>query len=475
MYKRQKMKLLIGMVLLFALLCQGCSHSVGQNAGSTQDTSETTSTQPTESVETEEVTEEPTEEVDEIEKLASVAPQIGTIKITSSWIGDEYVDAVVSIDGIDGISEAVSEMSMRIKQRGNTSKYHPKKSYNMKFEDKISLFGLDSGKKWSLLAMASDKALLRTPIAFLYAQAIGVAYTSQFYLTELWLNDEYKGVYLLIEPVQEGKNRVDIDLEMGDFLIECNLLREEEGISYITTNQGMRFEINEPEEPTEEQKSAYITWLNEAEAAIVSMDHNQYQNYIDVESFVKYYIFEETTKNIDFGRFSTRYYCKDGKLYAGPPWDMDLTLGNVSSSHWEPIYHEYNNNGGYGNGSNDSTEGIWADKQNWYKWLCQDEYFMNLVKQRWTELLPVTMNLVQENEWGVSRMDYFLNAYTDQLVRNYQSKEEGGAGWQIGAEALGIEYNYKFSDYAESVEHLRQWLLDRILWLDTQYNTAVSE
>ena len=91
MYKRQKMKLLIGMVLLFALLCQGCSHSVGQNAGSTQDTSETTSTQPTESVETEEVTEEPTEEVEEIEKLASVAPQIGTIKITSSWIGHTKV------------------------------------------------------------------------------------------------------------------------------------------------------------------------------------------------------------------------------------------------------------------------------------------------------------------------------------------------------------------------------------------------
>lgn len=478
MYKRQKMKLLIGMVLLCSLLCQGCSNSVigqGQNAGSTQDTSGTIPTQPTESVETEEVTEEPTEEVEEIEKFASVAPQIGAIKITSSWIGDEYVDAVVSIDGIDGISEAVSGMSMRIKQRGNTSKYLAKKSYNMKFEEKISLFGMDSGKKWSLLATASDKSLLRTPIAFLYGQEIGVLYTSQFYMTELWINDEYKGVYVLIEPVQEGKNRVDIDLETGDFLIECNLLREEEGITYFSTNQGMRFEINEPEEPTEEQKTEYLAWLNEAEAAIVSLDHNQYEKYIDIESFVNYYIFEEVTKNIDFGRFSTRYYRKGGKLYAGPPWDMDLTFGNVSSSHWEPIYHEYCNNGGYGNGSNDSTEGVWADKQNWYKWLCQDEYFMNLVKERWTELLPVTMNLVEENEHGISRVDYLLNAYEEQLLRNYQSKDEGGAGWPIEGMALGIEYNYNFTSYAESVEHFRQWLLDRILWLDTQYNTAVSE
>lgn len=475
MYKRRKIVFLLGMVLLLALFCQGCNKPVAggdENTESSQDISEAPST---EALDTEDVTEESTEEVEEpTEMLPSDASPIGAIKIQSSWIGDEYVDAVVTIDGIEGFSQAITEMNARIKLRGNMSKVLAKKSYNIKFDEKMSLFGLDSGKKWSLLATASDKSLLRTPIAFLYGQEIGVPYTSQFYIVELWLNDVYKGVYVLIEPVQEGKNRVDIDLEKGDFLIECNLTREEEGISYISTNQGLRFEINEPEEPTEEQKAAYIAWLNEAEAAIVSLDHTQYSNYIDIESFVNYYIFEEVTKNVDFGRFSTRYYCKDGKLYAGPPWDMDLALGNVSRVHWEPIYHEYNNNGGYGSGSNDSTDGLWVNKQNWYKWLCQDEYFMNQVRERWIELLPVSKNLFEENELGISRIDYLLNGYKEQILRNYQSRDEGGGGWPFG-ELIGVEYDYRFAEYIESVEHLREWLQKRILWLDTQFNVVNEE
>lgn len=473
MYKRRKIVLLVGTVLLLALFCQGCNKPASSGNLNTESSKDVSETIPTETIDTEVATEEATEEVEEpTVMLPSEASPIGSIRIQSSWIGDEYVDAVVSIDGIEGFSQPISEMSAKIKVRGNTSKYLAKKSYNIKFDEKMSLFGLDSGKKWSLLATASDKSMLRTPIAFLYAQAIEVQYASQFHMTELWINDEYRGVYVLIEPVQEGKNRVDIDLGKGDFLIECNITREEEGISYISTNQGMRFEINEPEEPTEEQKAAYVEWLNAAEAAVVSMDHNQYLNYIDIESFVNYYIFEEVTKNVDFGRFSTRYYCKDGKLYAGPPWDMDLALGNVSRVHWEPVYHEYNNNGGYGSGSNDSTDGRWADKQNWYKWLCQDEYFMNQVKLRWTELLPVSRNLFEENELGVSRIDYLLNGYREQILRNYQSKAEGGAGWSLEAEALGVELDYRYTDYTESVEHLREWLRKRIMWLDTQFNIA---
>jgi hypothetical protein len=97
---------------------------------------------------------------------------------------------------------------------------------------------------------------------------------------------------------------------------------------------------------------------------------------------------------------------------------------------------------------------------------------MNQVKQRWTELLPVSRNLFEENELGVSRIDYLLNGYREQILRNYQSKAEGGAGWSLEAEALGVELDYRYTDYTESVEHLREWLRKRIMWLDTQFNIA---
>ena len=56
---------------------------------------------------------------------------------------------------------------------------------------------------------------------------------------------------------------------------------------------------------------------------------------------INYYIFQEVIKDVDFGNLSTRYYCQDGKLHAGPPWDMDLTWGNISAG-IEPLYTVYN-------------------------------------------------------------------------------------------------------------------------------------
>lgn len=39
-----------------------------------------------------------------------------------------------------------------------------------------------------------------------------------------------------------------------------------------------------------------VSRLNEAEAAMLSMDHTKYEAYIDISSFVNYYIFEEVIK-----------------------------------------------------------------------------------------------------------------------------------------------------------------------------------
>lgn len=398
------------------------------------------------------------------------APEIGQIKINATNVSDEYTDAVISALGIEGLGDAVNEVPARIKTRGNTSKKLAKKSYTIKFNEKLSLYGLDAGKKWNLLATAYEKSLLRTPLGFLYGQMLGLPYTSQFHISEIWINDAYIGVYVLIEPIEEGENRININLENGDFLIECNTIRTEEGISYIKTKHGLRFEMNEPEEPTDEQKSAIVAWLNEAEEAIVSMDHEMYEQYIDVNSFVNYYIFEELTKNVDFGRLSTRYFCKDGKLYAGPPWDMDLTMGNVSTTHTEDIYKKYNNLPGYGTGTSKSAEGFWAYDVNWYQWLCKDEYFMNLVVNRWKEMLPETWNLVQKTEEKVSRIDYILAAYQTNFERNYLSKKEGGAGWTLKKQELLIDYDKPPATYIEHAEYLRQWLTDRISWLDSEFD-----
>lgn len=397
----------------------------------------------------------------------------GDVYITTSTpLSAEYTEATVSVQWEGGSIEA---QTVKIKHRGNLSLTHAeKKSYNIKFEEKVSLMGMDEGKKWSLLANHFDKSLLRATIGFEYAAKLDLPYVSQTQLCRVWLDGQYRGIYTIIEPVEEGKKRVDLDLDTGDFMFErnSNTYRVDPGVTYFLTNSGMRFEMNEPEEPTPEELADILAVLNEIEASIISMDHTQYEQYINVDSFVDYFILQELIKDIDYGAFSARYFVKDGILNAGPPWDMDLTMGNVSLSHFETKYHLYHNIKGEGNGSGDSTQGHWAPGKDFYIWLAEDPYFMDLVKARWQELKPITDNIVMDNELGQARIDWYLQEGGAMLESNYTAE---GAGWPVAKPNVNLEYSYPAKDYAGNVELLKQWLIGRIAWLDSRYGAQAEE
>ena len=199
-----------------------------------------------------------------------------------------------------------------------------------------------------------------------------------------------------------------------------------------------------------------------------------YQEVIDVDSFVNFFIFHELIKDVDFGEFSTRYYIKDGKLYAGPPWDVDLSMGNVSQFYSESKYDRYHNKPavgtlpGYGTQSGDSTEALWV-LNNYYQLLVQDTYFRDRVRARWQEMKSVTDNLVMDNELGTSLMDRYLEVYGEDLRTNYSAD---GANWQIAIQEGAYADQSVGLTYEENVEELRTWLEKRIAWLDTQFGVV---
>lgn len=421
---------------------------------------EAPSSEMTQPFETEMPTETQPTETESAENMST----IGELHIiTSGSLSKEYTHAQAWVEypGMD-----LEQQTIRIKYRGNSSLSAEKKSYNIKFQECVSLFGMDAGKKWCLLADPFDKSLLRPTIGFEYAQTIGIPYTSQTRLCNLWVDGTYMGVYTAVEPVDMGEDLVDIQEDNGDFLIERNFntARTEDGVSYFHTAGGMRFELNVPESPTSAQLQQITATVSTIEAALRSLDHTQYEKYVDLDSFVDLYIFHEVVKDIDFGRYSTRYYMKDGMLYAGPIWDLDLSMGNVSQTHWEAIYKRYHNTGGNGDGSGDSTRGFWCNSKDFYRWLCQDEFFMELVRERWNELKPVTLNLVYDNEWGENRIDWYLNQYGQALEENYLE-----AGWSVNVPESSYEYGTPADDHCGNVELLRQWLIKRIDWLDSQW------
>ena len=71
--------------------------------------------------------------------------------------------------------------------------------------------------------------------------------------------------------------------------------------------------------------------MSSFEKALFSYDYDTrdygYVNYIDVDSFVDSFVWNEFVINDDFAAYSTYLY-KDvrGKLTLGPPWDFNNVL-----------------------------------------------------------------------------------------------------------------------------------------------------
>lgn len=428
-------------------------------------------------------------------------PAMGRIYITSSGApGEEYAPAQVAWSG-GGQGEGTGSdaagpgagqvqgsgtegMPAEIKLRGNSSKEVDKKAYTVKFEADHGLLGMEPGRKWALVSDPFDKSLLRPAVGLEFAKALGIDYTPDFRLSQVWLNGDYMGVYTVMEPIEEGEGRVEIDTAEGDFLLERNIGRYEEDVVYIDSPLGIRFEFNEPDEPEQEQMELCRTLLQGAEEAICSGDHREYEEFIDVDSFVDFYVFNELVKDVDFGEYSTRYYFRGGVLHAGPPWDLDLTMGNVSTKKEEFKYAAYNNVDGAGDESGDSARGLWADSGDYYYWLCRDPWFMEKVQQRWQAVRHEAENLAVENGLGGSVIDRYLEAYEEELAGNFRGESgsaaadgtglPGGSGpvdgsWTVDEPAHMSEWQEPADSYIENVEMLRVWLIKRIAYLDSQF------
>ncbi len=103
-----------------------------------------------------------------------------------------------------------------IEYRGSTSLSFPKFPYGFETRDEtgedksVSLLGMPKESDWTLNASYNDKTLMRDGLAYILAGDI-MAYAPRVRYTEVIINDEYQGIYLLVEKIKRDKNRVDIE------------------------------------------------------------------------------------------------------------------------------------------------------------------------------------------------------------------------------------------------------------------------
>ena len=358
---------------------------------------------------------------------------------------DGYVDASITITDTDG---TVLSGDISFKVRGNTTAMTTvkKKAFTFKFGKKTEVLGLGKGKKWALIANAFDPTLLRNLLVFNTANELEIPYTSSCKVVELWLDDSFRGCYVLFEPVQVASDRVDIDVKGNDgkkdFLIEYEAIREEEDVTYFKIS-GLRFISSEPEEPTEEQL-AYITdTMTDIINTLKTGDEAKIGEKIDMSSFVKFYLMNEYFKTFDFNMSSVYFYYKDGKLYAGPPWDYDLSMGNS--------YAELSERCKQAN----SSQGMYADK-NLYIYLAKKDWFKELVREEYIAHYDYFSSL--HTDGGV--LDTLRATYRDQIDRNYTD-----AGWNVAKWWINIQRKPD-KTYDENYAFVKNWLAERHEWFD---------
>jgi len=391
-------------------------------------------------------------EIQEIVKASyslTDVPQV-YIKVSGSeYLNKEYSSASVRIvDSKGGKSEDIVDLSAKIKIRGNSTAEIPKKSYTIKFTKKEVVLGMGKAKKWVLNANAFDKSLMRNKLAFDFSSAIGLKNTPDSTYADVWLNGKFVGNYLLSELIQASSSRLDINTDKGDFLIEREDERISEGTTYFNTPiYGYRFGVNEPETITTEQLEVLSSFLGKVETAIQDKDWKLFISYVDEKSYIDYYIFAELFKIVDIDYSSTRFYIKNDKLYAGPPWDCDLSSGNAD----QDFYYEYNYHEGYG--PNSSYLGLWC-QVNFYSYCYEFPEFTDALRARYKELQGVIQNLYQDNSIGTNQIDLLLEKYGKSFDRNYTT-----AGWTLTHDFI-LE-RIPETTYDQNVEYLREWLEKR--------------
>lgn len=379
-----------------------------------------------------------------------------------------------------------------IEIRGSTSQMFPKKSYAIETRDSLGndldfpLLNFPSESDWVLYAPYSDKSLIRDVIAYKLSNLMG-HYSSRFKFCEVVLNDDYVGVYVLLEKIKRDKNRVDIkklepadstgDALTGGYIVKIDKFDGENNDGWISPFPPFegawqripyQFHYPKPDSITTIQKFYIQNYISDFEALMYSGNYNQpdsgYYNLIDMKSAIDYTLINELAKNVDSYRLSF-FMCKDrnsinDKLFFGPIWDYNIAFGNAD-------YYE----GGYSDGwmmnfLNSNIEFLYYDNFQvpfWWKKIFNDTVFQNSVNARWRELQPQILN------------PNFIDNFVDSLVIHLdESQQRNFERWQILGTYIWPNY-FIGQTYQEEIDFLKSWIHERLQWMNNNMIGSPTE
>jgi len=389
-------------------------------------------------------------DTDIVEEVASTeAFQVAKLNITTENAAavtsrETYVNCTVSIKS-DKAEWNYSGTGM-IRGRGNSSwLWYPKKPYRIKLDNKAGILGLKEDKDWVLLADYRDPTHLMNTFTFTVGQGLNFPAINHSRYVEVTLNNDYVGIYLLTEQVEQGKNRVAIDSTTGVLLSldadDGPDLTPGAGDNFWSSVYQMPVCVKSPEITSSAQLTNFKTEFAVLENAIRNANYNELSELLDIPVFIDYMIIQELVYNVEVDAPRSIFLYKDnGKKWTmGPLWDFDAGF----DFDWSTMYtgHNYfysykqlvlgtspaNHTGGY------NVPSFFSD-------MFKNKQFVAEYKARWVAVKDKIMS-----EYWVTTQSY-VEGFSSAMVRET-------ARWPID------KYN------KTEIQNMQLWLSNRVSYL----------
>ncbi|MCX8481771.1 MAG: CotH kinase family protein, partial [Sediminibacterium sp.] len=389
------------------------------------------------------------------------------------------------------------DKTIGIELRGSSSLFFDQKSYgfecwNNMFEGITdTIMDFPPEEDFILYGPANDKSLLRNVLISEIANQMGM-YASRTRFVNLYLNNSYNGLYILMEKIKRDKNRVNISKlastsNSGVGLTGGYIFKIDKSTSsntnqqnnYTVTNSfrsnydtgGKRitlgafgtkknietyflFDYPDYDVITTQQKQYLQNYINEFEDSLLSANFADtvkgYPKFIDVNSFIETMLLNEFSINPDAYRLSTFFYKdKSNKLKSGPIWDYNLAFGNYDRP------YIYNGSDWIFNFNNYYPNDLWL-VHFWWKRFLKDPNFVKLLKQKWANLrLGVLSNA---NIESIINNKYNLLTSNNAINKHFQR-------WDFLGKKLPYN-NFVGQTYSEELNYLLTKIRNRLEWMD---------
>ncbi len=337
----------------------------------------------------------------------------------------------------------VLEADLLIKGRGNSTWVEwPKKPYRLKFNEKVSLLGEHKDRSWALLANYADKSALRNHAALYMGKISCLDFTPCSHFVDLFLNGSYNGTYQLCEKIKVANHRVAVGND--GFLLEVDDRAPDDAEPRYFRIQSIEapISIKEPDTQINDENFLYIKeYMLKVDSAMRGENFNDpnlgWQAYLDMDSFVDWYLINEITHNPDARMvYSCFMNLKRGeKLKMGPIWDFDLAFGNTDYYKRDP-------------------DEFWIRHSDWFNKLMSDYVFRKRVKERFNHFYRHLPDILNEIDLSAQYLKYSVAANEQRWHTLYSYTRPNVEVW---------------GSYQNEVQSIKEWLVARMEWLNVQF------